>query len=523
MKYRAVKLDSGDYNVYDVPVFGEVPAGEKYAPESIGRRWMSRAIREARRLERDQNYLPPLHVEHHMTGNPVEHAGYFRLRRITVMPVDGQDMAVLTADLLHIPAETFERIKAGRLPYRSVEVIDWDNPHINSLALLSTDEPFFRFPLLRRETMSVVEEGSPPSQAVAAHSRGPGALILFSMRSEPMPKTKTPSMDEVLEALKDPESAFAKRTLREFAKRQEQREEFRARLRARLEKSRRKDAKTDDEGDEDDTPGVDTPDHPPVDAPPKKRVEMADDEEDKDDEGGPISEILGEEPDGIPPAEEGSDDVPGGEPPVEPTTDPDVQPEPEAAPAADPTVTLEALAVQLKTLSQTVANIQSKIEANEKHGDPSPAEMAKLDASNDERAHLRAEAKLRKQVDEAEADLRKAGYFVSKVTRARLLSFAKRGDDALADYVASYKESALPDPRPITGQRRAQDDDRGAPPATDDPVLQEFARKGPEVYDAAVRLARDWEEARKHHNIRTSKQDFIAINIEAERAATRPA
>jgi hypothetical protein len=49
------------------------------------------------------------------------------------------------ADLENIPREVFARMKEGRLPYRSVEILDVNKTNIDSLALLSTRVPYFRF------------------------------------------------------------------------------------------------------------------------------------------------------------------------------------------------------------------------------------------------------------------------------------------------------------------------------------------------------------------------------------------
>ena len=52
------------------------------------------------------------------------------------------------ADLVAVPAEIYDEIKKGRLPYRSVEIHRVKSPSIDSLAIMPDTVPFFRLPML---------------------------------------------------------------------------------------------------------------------------------------------------------------------------------------------------------------------------------------------------------------------------------------------------------------------------------------------------------------------------------------
>lgn len=150
--YKSVRNSDGTHDIFDVPVFAFVPEGTKGAPEDIGEQWMQGAIKEARRREKEDGWKPPLHTRHH-GASETAFAGTFRVTRVRTKRYDGKSQPVLFADLLNIPADIFKEIMAGMWAARSVEIIDYEAGVINTLALLDTEEPFFRFPNLSNETI----------------------------------------------------------------------------------------------------------------------------------------------------------------------------------------------------------------------------------------------------------------------------------------------------------------------------------------------------------------------------------
>jgi hypothetical protein len=211
--YVAIEEKDGTLSILDVPIFSEVRKGEKNAPEDIDAKWMSRAIDAGAQLERQQKYLPPLHIGHHGQDPDVRAAGHFRLRRIAYMPIEGETRAVVTADLIKLSREVFDDIMAGKYPYRSVEIIDWNEPRINHLALLSHREPFFKFPLLNGDTVRLKDM----KEVQMSATDGKKVAILFHETEEatvpnPTPKTAPPVKEKKgwLQKLRERiEAAFA--------------------------------------------------------------------------------------------------------------------------------------------------------------------------------------------------------------------------------------------------------------------------------------------------------------------------
>ncbi len=149
--FTAVQTDSGSWNIQHVPIFAGhiVPGTEGTESERfIGRKWMEAAVARAQFLREKNDYLAPLHIKHHGTGETPKPAGFILPVSVEPMNFHGETQDVMFADLVEIPDSVYQDIKANRLPFRSVEIFDLDKPEIGSLALLDTEVPFFQFPLL---------------------------------------------------------------------------------------------------------------------------------------------------------------------------------------------------------------------------------------------------------------------------------------------------------------------------------------------------------------------------------------
>lgn len=143
VKYRAVKNDDGTYSIFDVPIFGTLPAGQRGNEKTIDREWMLKALERANTAAAG-GFIPPVHFAH--PGGGSWKTCSFRLSRVGKMTLEGKEMDVLFADLLEVGEDIVQAIEAGQFPYRSVEVRDWNEPNVNALGLLSGDPPYFRFP-----------------------------------------------------------------------------------------------------------------------------------------------------------------------------------------------------------------------------------------------------------------------------------------------------------------------------------------------------------------------------------------
>lgn len=143
VKYHAVKNDDGTYSIFDVPIFGTLPAGQRGNEKKIDREWMLKALERANTAAAG-GFIPPVHFAH--PGGGSWKTCSFRLSRVGKMTLEGKEMDVLFADLLEVTEDIVQAIEAGQFPYRSVEVRDWNEPNVNALGLLSGDPPYFRFP-----------------------------------------------------------------------------------------------------------------------------------------------------------------------------------------------------------------------------------------------------------------------------------------------------------------------------------------------------------------------------------------
>jgi hypothetical protein len=164
--YTWSRNDDGTYNMFDIPVFCchtrklgmRLVSGADGEPRveevkiDVDEKWLSRAVELNRRRYDQDGYLSPLHVRHHpQKEGEIDQsypAGFFMLKDIRTMKYGGEELPTLYADFVKIPAAVFEDIRRCRLPYRSVESLPPKFEEIDSIALMATEVPWFRFPLL---------------------------------------------------------------------------------------------------------------------------------------------------------------------------------------------------------------------------------------------------------------------------------------------------------------------------------------------------------------------------------------
>jgi hypothetical protein len=146
--YRAEQAADGTWSIYDVPVFAAHVDDRGSEEILFSAAWLNRALRKAL-TRQSEGYLPPLHVHHHGDPRGVEGAGKFRLTKVAPYSHGGEEISTLFADLVGVRPSTYDRIRKGELSYRSVEILDYEVPEIDSLALLDDEVPYFRFGLLR--------------------------------------------------------------------------------------------------------------------------------------------------------------------------------------------------------------------------------------------------------------------------------------------------------------------------------------------------------------------------------------
>ncbi len=146
--YKFRTNDDGSFTILDVPIMSEVPPGEKGNKNKVSREWMKKAVLKAQQRAKLDGYMAPLHIDHHDTGKSTSPAGFIIPTRVGKMKYEGKNLWTVFANL-EVQGPIMEKIRRKELPYRSVEIFGWDKPpEINSLALLSDEVPFFRYPVL---------------------------------------------------------------------------------------------------------------------------------------------------------------------------------------------------------------------------------------------------------------------------------------------------------------------------------------------------------------------------------------
>jgi len=149
-KYKWTRNPDNTYNVLLVPIMTSLHANEFPSPTNvkpIDRKWLQAAIDKAN-LREAEGHFGSVHENHHGSGLPDVYAGKLQLWEIGSINYNGERRDCLYANLLRIPEVIFKRMQAGELVYRSIEGISWENPEIVSLALMATETPFWRLPML---------------------------------------------------------------------------------------------------------------------------------------------------------------------------------------------------------------------------------------------------------------------------------------------------------------------------------------------------------------------------------------
>jgi len=198
--YRQNK--DGTFTIYDVPVMATLAELEKQNKKPIGRPWLMAAVHKAEERFAQDGYLAPLHVDHHGEGR-TEPAGFVFPRSVKEFSYEGKKTWAIFADLQVTP-DILERIKANTLPYRSVEIHNWDEPEISSLAMLQDSVPYFRFGVLKLGERLGQEQGdtqtfSQPGPAMAARAYALGSAVLFSFQGDKMTNTEPGALSDAPE------------------------------------------------------------------------------------------------------------------------------------------------------------------------------------------------------------------------------------------------------------------------------------------------------------------------------------
>jgi len=147
VKYRWVEQPNGAYTIFSVPVFSTYTRdGESVGVNSL------RGVVAAFQKMRATGYYPRVHIGHHAdNGADRRGAGY-----LDNLFLSGK---TIYADIVEIPKRIFAEIKQNkRYPYVSAEYSP-EQRRISTVALLESQPPFFKFPLI-----DLVSEGEKPEK-----------------------------------------------------------------------------------------------------------------------------------------------------------------------------------------------------------------------------------------------------------------------------------------------------------------------------------------------------------------------
>lgn len=181
MSYRSTQAADGTWTIHDVEVFACIPPGERGIKNGIDGKWLDRCA-VLMQAEYATGYLPPVHLLHHGEAVPPSKVGHLKVTRVG----EWLGEPCLFADLVGIAPEFLDSLSRGDWPYRSAEVPIGEEPRLSSLALLSSQPPHFRFPMLVPNSPMAdwsAPEGS--ASTLAAYSRiGNGLVACFKFEGE---------------------------------------------------------------------------------------------------------------------------------------------------------------------------------------------------------------------------------------------------------------------------------------------------------------------------------------------------
>jgi len=226
--FQARQNEDGTWDIMDVPVFSIVPEGVKGAPRDITEDDLRTSIEVHRRKHADDQFLARTNAGHNSPFQKAEPAGFFLPKSVKSIRFDGSDRPVLFVDLISVPQCVVDRIDAHELPYRSVEVREWEPLQFGALALLDTHDPFFQLPMMtsldRTETVStsvdVTHFRDEQVPAVAAFVSQSGSRFLFRFGDDmPEDEKKNDETEAKLEDGGDLKSAISaiEAKMKEFA------------------------------------------------------------------------------------------------------------------------------------------------------------------------------------------------------------------------------------------------------------------------------------------------------------------
>ncbi|MCB0383752.1 MAG: hypothetical protein KDD43_00045 [Bdellovibrionales bacterium] len=142
VRYKGKKQSDGTYLVKSVPWFSETFDNRDGTP--YDGEFMRRAYETLKGLEQ-KGHFKAIHLDHHDSSQSKRNVGI--LTNWELRDYDGYGLT-LFADMARLPGDVYDKLKDGRIPYRSAEIPDIEafGPSLSSGALLETQDPYHEYP-----------------------------------------------------------------------------------------------------------------------------------------------------------------------------------------------------------------------------------------------------------------------------------------------------------------------------------------------------------------------------------------
>jgi hypothetical protein len=147
-EFTALQETDGTWTIKAVPILAEMEPGRRSNEKKIDGAWMLAAIARHAQLERDNRHLAAVHELHHDPGVVPTQIGFLRLSHVGRLRLNGKDQDVLFADIVRVRQYDLDRMQELELPFRSIEISRTWKPEIASLALMATEAPEHKLPML---------------------------------------------------------------------------------------------------------------------------------------------------------------------------------------------------------------------------------------------------------------------------------------------------------------------------------------------------------------------------------------
>lgn len=177
------------YRIPDVPIFSECEDTRCHPPHKYNKGFLEEAADNLNDLEA-KGHFKPVHFGHHKGMENLEDVGKMANHRVDFLPGYGW---TIFCDLVQIPAHIFEKLKDGRISFRSVEIPPpaFNKPIISSLALLSSQDPFHEYPNMIVEEVAAPEGAFFQSVMFCKTGNHDYVSIPYDKEFPTMPKTET--------------------------------------------------------------------------------------------------------------------------------------------------------------------------------------------------------------------------------------------------------------------------------------------------------------------------------------------